>query len=208
MSNAPMTLPELAISIQFRPYGHTSTYAQLDDGRILHASHHVCEWSEDGGLTWSENQFMKDTNGDQVGASETSLVRLSGRNEVGLCARVSETPPPSSPEGYALPPSCLTYFFWRSTDGGETWQPPVRMSPPGLSTAGYQDSMLRTSTGRIVVPVFMSMGQRSGPDDCIMPFSGRLVHNQWISTAGHYFDPHYSCKSGDCSTDTEIFGES
>ena len=60
MSNVPMTLPELAISIQYRPYGHTSTYAQLDDGRLLHVSHHVYEHSEDGGLTWSENQLMKD----------------------------------------------------------------------------------------------------------------------------------------------------
>ena len=193
MSNVPMTLPELAISIQYRPYGHTSTYAQLDDGRLLHVSHHVYEHSEDGGLTWSENQLMKDINGDQVGSSETSLVKLSGHNEVGLCARVSETPQPSSPEGYALPPLHIEFFFWRSTDGGETWKPPVRMSPPGLSTAGYQDSMLRTSSGRIVVPVFISMGQSSGPDDCIAPCSGRLVHNQFVGTGGHYFDPQYSC---------------
>ena len=98
MSSVPMTLPGLMLAQHEQQFMHSTTWVELDDGRILHASHHVYEHSADGGLTWSENQLMKDINGDQVGASETSLVKLSGHNEVGLCARVSETPPRSSPE--------------------------------------------------------------------------------------------------------------
>src|SRR5262245_2762136 len=92
MSHVPMTLPELALSIQARTFGHTSTFVEMEDGRILHFSFRVREWSEDGGLTWSEtwheHQWMKDVNGDPVGGDQTSVVKLAGRNEIGLCARV------------------------------------------------------------------------------------------------------------------------
>ena len=194
MSNVPMTLPELAISIQARPFGHNSSFVDLEDGRIIHCAQHVREWSDDGGLTWShtwhEDEWMVDTNGDAVGNSETSLVKLSGRSEIGLAARCPDEP---SDTEYAVPAQGHHFKFWRSTDGGETWQPPTRMSPPGLPTAGLQDTLLRTSSGRIVLPVFMSIGQGSGPDDKTEPMSGKLVHNQFVGTAGHFFDPRFSC---------------
>ena len=194
MSNVPMTLPQLAISIQARPFSHTSSYVELEDGRIIHCSHRVREWSDDGGLTWSqtwaEDQWMVDTNGDPVGNAETSLVKLSGRNEIGQTARCPDEPAQTE---YAMPPDGLHFKFWRSKDGGETWDPPVRMSPPGLPTAGFQDTLLRTSSGRILLPVFLSIGQHTGPDNKTEPMSGKLVHNQFVGTAGHFFDPHYSC---------------
>ena len=194
MPHVPMTLPELAISIQARPYGHNSSFLELEDGRILHCGHRVREWSEDGGLTWSqtwhEDEWMVDTNGDAVGDSETSLVKLSGRHEIGLTGRCSDEP---SDTEYAMPARGHHFKFWRSTDGGETWQPPVRMSPPGLPTAGLQDTFLRTSSGRLVLPVFISIGQSSGPDDRTKPMSGKLVRNQFVGTAGHFFDPRFSC---------------
>ena len=193
-----MTMPELAISIQARPFGHNSSFVGLEDGRVLHASDRVLEWSDDGGLTWSQtwhdNEFMADTSGDLVGGAETSLVKLSDRNAVGLCARL----PGAMVEGtWAMPTRSLGFKFWRSNDGGKTWQPPVIMSPPGLVTAGLQDTFLRTSSGRIVLPVFILLGEKlkknRGPRDEHQPMSGRLVKNQWVSSAGHFFDPSFNC---------------
>ena len=42
--------------------------------------------------------------------------------------------------------------FWRSPDGGETWEAPVRVSPLGVKTHLYQDVALRTSSGRMSSP--------------------------------------------------------
>ena len=189
MSNVPMTLPELAISIQTRPYGHTSTFLELDDGRIMHVSNRVCEYSEDLGLTWSEQTWLEDVKGNPVGGAETSLVKLSGKNEIGLSARFRED---TADWPYAAPARCLGFRFWRSTDNGLTWQEPVRMTAPGLNTAGLQDTFLRTSSGRIVLPVFMTVGPKSRPSDRETPMSGRLVDNQWISSAGHFFDGRFT----------------
>lgn len=95
--------------------------------------------------------------------------------------------------------TCLV--FWRSSDGGQTWETPVRITPPGLASHAYQDVLLRTSTGRLVLPVYIAIGQRSGPDDRVLPASGKLVNNQWVSTAAHFFDPRlsavYVCFSDD-----------
>ena len=147
MSNVPMTLSKLAISIQARPFDHNSSYVELEDGRIIHCGKRVREWSDDGGLTWSQtwhdDEFMVDVDGNPVGDAETSLVKLSGRNEIGLAARVSDEPAETE---YAMPARCFHFRFWRSTDGGETGQRSVRMSPPGLPTAGLQDTFLRTSS--------------------------------------------------------------
>ena len=52
MSNVPMTLPELMLAEHDTSYGHSSTFAELDDGRILHVAAAWKNYSEDGGLTW------------------------------------------------------------------------------------------------------------------------------------------------------------
>ena len=79
MSNVPMTMPELVIDTQAHPFSHTTTFAQLEDGRIIHCSHHVRQWSDDGGLTWSDVVEMQDINGDPVGGRHRGLLRGSHR---------------------------------------------------------------------------------------------------------------------------------
>jgi len=116
-------------------------------------------------------------------------VKLSARGAVGLAARDDWEPPRST---WASPARCFGFRFWRSEDGGQTWQPPIRITPPDAHTAGYQDTFLRTSSGRIILPVFNCLGQRSGPLDRPRPMSGKLVRNQWVSTAAHFFDPSFS----------------
>ena len=190
MSNVPMTLPELVIAEQAYPHSHTSSFVALEDGRLFHASHKASNYSQDGGLTWSKLVHMRDTNGDDVSSGETSLVKLSGPHSIGLAARVDDVGEREGP--WAPRAKCRRYLFWRSDDGGQTWRPPVPMSPPGVSTAGLQNSFLRTSRGRIIVPVFAEHGQRNALNDGFRPLAGKLVNNQWHAAGAHDFDPRTS----------------
>lgn len=186
MSNVPMTRPEEALAIHETRYFHSSTFTELEDGRVLHAAGTQFNTSDDGGITWSESFSHTDTEGNTVGGGGTSLVRLSGRG-IGLAGmrRPSDGSSESARRDNHL-------VFWRSEDNGETWEPPVRITQPGVATHAYQDVLLRTSSGRIILPVYISLGQASGPDDVKPPASGKLVNGQWVSTAAHFFDPRFS----------------
>ena len=145
MNQPFMTRPDEALAVHESIYGHNTSFVSLDDGRILQ----VClgggfVHSEDGGITWSEpgkedvrlpsggmiRCQCRDTNGDPVGGSECSLVRLSGKNQIGLAARL-----PDVVEGqtYATRTVERKLLFWRSDDAGETWEAPVRMTAPGCT---------------------------------------------------------------------------
>ena len=207
MNQTFMTRPDEALAVHESIYGHNSTFVSLDDGRILQ----VClggamVHSDDGGITWSQpggedirNAYgsmfrcqFRDTNGDPVGGSECSLVKLSEKDAIGLAARV-----PDVIEGqtYATLPAQSKFVFWRSNDAGETWQPPVRMTAPGYNTGSYQDVFLRTSSGRIVLSVYHFLGQSNPWKDMICePMTGRLINDQqWMPTAGHFFDSRFTC---------------
>jgi len=187
MSNVPMTRPEEVIAIHETNYFHSSTFVELEGGRILHAAGTTFTTSDDGGITWSEPFSCRDLNGERVGGGGTSLVKLSGKG-IGLAA-MRKDPEAISPEESRR----STYMvFWRSEDGGQTWETPVRVTPQGVGTYAYQDVLLRTSSGRIILPVYISLGQASGPNDVKPPASGKLVNGQWVSTAAHFFDPHFS----------------
>ena len=77
MKDVPMTRPEEVLSIQSVDYGHSVSWVELDDGRILMSS-----WgkdfrtSDDGGMTWSEPFRGRDKNGDKVDGL-VALVRLA-----------------------------------------------------------------------------------------------------------------------------------
>ena len=192
MSNVPMTLPQLVLAEHDTPFGHQSTFVELDDGRYFHMAGRTSNYTEDGGLTWSQPQGNRDTNGEYIGGAETSLVKLSDKNAIGLAARMTGEPGVRGEAVWPLPPRDLYFQFWRSNDNGQTWQPPVRITAPGTATAGYQDTFLRTGSGRIVLPVFHSLGQKTGPDDRTLPMCGKLVCNQYVPTGAHDFDPGFS----------------
>ena len=205
MSHVPMTLPELMISQQAHPFSHTSSYVRLDDGRIFHGSYGASTTSSDNGMTWADTRLMRDTNGKQL-YSQT-IVRLAGKNAIGsigeqrlrqeLCWK------PTWPTPYAQMKRSCQVLFWRSDDGGETWQLPVPVTPHGVHFQTLVDTAIRTSSGRIVVPVYSHLGQKTtGPQDQPLLMSGKLVRNQWLGTAGHFFDPGF-CTVVVCYSDDE-----
>ena len=137
--------------------------------------------SDDGGIAWSDLFLYADTDGDKVGGSGTSLVRLSGKS-IGLAAM--RRPDDNRRNTHLV--------FWRSEDSGETWEPPVRVTPLGIGTYAYQDVLLRTVSGRIILPGYVSLGQSTGPNDVKPAASGKLLNGQWVSTTAYFFDPHFS----------------
>jgi len=195
-----MTLPELMLAEHETACGHSSTFVELDDGRILHVAGFWKNYSEDGGLTWSplRREEMVDVNGRPVGAGASCLVKLSGGG-IGLAASIQSPRTPSGSDGNKR--NGMHLAFWRSEDQGRIWQPPVAITQPGSATLCLQDVALRTSSGRIIVPVDTYIGQSIGPDNRVRPSTGKLVRNQWVGTAAHFADPHfvtaYVCYSDD-----------
>ena len=49
--HVPMTRPDLMLAQHEQDYGHCYTFADLDDGRIMHFVWNALTFSEDGGLT-------------------------------------------------------------------------------------------------------------------------------------------------------------
>ena len=181
-----MTRPEEALATHFTKFGHGSTFVELEGGRILHAAGTSFTMSSDGGLSWAKSTTFKDVKGNPVGGGGACLVKLAGRG-VGLAA-MRQDAGAATPEEKAMSNHIA---FWRSEDGGQTWQEPVRASPAGLQTHCLQDVALRTAAGRIVLPVYAAFGQRVGPDNAEVPAEGRLVKNQWVSTGAHFRDPRF-----------------
>ena len=85
MSNVPMTLPDLVLATHKTPFFHSSTFVELEDGRILHAAGSRFTTSDDGGITWSDISERHDVNGRRVGGGGSSLVKLDGKG-IGLAA--------------------------------------------------------------------------------------------------------------------------
>ena len=214
MSNVPMTRSEEALAQLETTHGFAASFVERADGRILQLTGTLFTSSDDGGLTWSVPFQRRDTNGDLVGDGGMSLVRLSG-NGIGLSA-VRHTPTESGSRSRLL--------FWRSDDGGQTWSPPVTATPEGLNSSAYHDTMIRTSSGRLILPVYCSMGQQTavgeGATDTpglhnpipaehqvvqpwrSMPRPGKLLRGQWVETNAHFFDRAVSC-SYVCYSDDE-----
>ena len=121
--DVPMTRPEEMLAELKTNFFHSSTFAELEGGRILHAANKSFTTSDDGGLTWSQPFTRVDTQGNPVGGGDTSLVRLSGKG-VGLAASKRST-------GAAAPTILTT---WSSGDPRMAGRPGSLQSgshPPG-----------------------------------------------------------------------------
>jgi len=174
MSNVPMTRPEEALAIHEQNYGHSLTFAGLEGGRIL--------LSTDGGITWSEPYRGVDEKGEPLtGGSCASLVSLPG-GAIGL-ATLRRRPD--------LPTNSDTEMVFRtSEDEGRSWSPPTVMNQCLLRAHALQDVMLRTQSGRIILPVYFGIGQGGWHHEGA-PFVGGYLGGNFVSTAAHFLDPHF-----------------
>ncbi len=171
--NVPMTRPQEALAIHEQQYGHTVTWVELDDGRVLMSGNGEFRVSDDCGLSWGEAFRATDSAGKTV--APEALVRLTGRT-IGMAA--------VDAQGQLV--------FGRSDDHGRTWSAPVLVNPQGRVHM-YQDTLLRTGGGRIILPVYLSLGQ---PGDFSWhregaPFVGGYINGRWVSTDAHFNDPHF-----------------
>jgi hypothetical protein len=189
MGNVPMTRPEEMLAEHKTDFFHDSTFVEVEGGRILHAADTRFTTSDDGGITWSRPFECKDVDGNPVGGGGTSLVRLSGKG-IGL-AGMRRDPEARYAEGPWRGPVGAHILFWRSEDGGKTWERPVRATPPGIDAYCYQDVLLRTSSGRIILPIYVSLVKSYAPIPLRFPHSGKLVSGQWVSTSAHFFGPRF-----------------
>ena len=83
-----MTRKEEMLAEHKTKFFHSSTFVELEDGRILHNAGSAFTVSEDGGLSWSAVSRRKDKKGNPISPmTEPSLVKLSG-NGVGLAGRI------------------------------------------------------------------------------------------------------------------------
>ena len=181
MSNVPMTRPDEVIAVHELGRSGPITFVELEDGRVLGAGQNTegstFTISDDGAVTWSAPVERGDSDGGPMLVK--GLVRLSG-NSIGACGV----------QGWHTRQSRL--LFWRSDDAGETWEPPVEVTPHGAGIYIYQDMLLRTSSGRIILPVYLGLGRRPRPEEPQMALSGKLVNNEFRPTPAHYFDPMFS----------------
>ena len=202
MSNVPMTNPEGVMAVLEENYGHSSTYIGLENGDILHGAGLSFRTSEDGGLSWSEAFRLSDTEGAPVLAE--GLVKLSGSG-IG-CAAGGYI----DKDGKRIHGSQI--FFRRSGNSGKTWEPPIPVTPDtgdenlGIGNYMLQDVLLRTSSGRIIIPCYISFRQTAAagipngnvvkwPKGDGIPFPGSLFNNRFVSTSSHFSDPAFSAST-------------
>ncbi len=178
MSNVPMTRPEEALAIHDQSYGHSLTFVGLDDGKILLSNGRIFRSSDDRGLTWGEEFGVETADGAAL-EGNASLVKLSG-GAIGIATMRKR---PSSTYDTEM-------VFRRSDDGGLTWSAARPMNEGLLPSHAYQDAFLRTSSGRIILPVYFAIGQGSWHHE-EAPFVGGYINGKFVSSDAHFYDPHF-----------------
>ncbi len=176
-----MTGKDRILAVHEQKSGHSVAWTVLDGGKIIMFGRGGFSFSDDGGLTWSQPIIGRDERGEPLSISTPSLVKLDGRR-LGLgytaaCAGAEST-------------RRKDLFFRYSDDEGKTWSAPVLVNPELKLLQPLQDVLIRTASGRLIFPVYMSLGQgkyhlEGGP------FVGGLVQGNFVSTDAHFYDPHF-----------------
>jgi hypothetical protein len=85
-------------------------------------------------------------------------------------------------------------LFSRSEDEGRTWSEPTLVNDHVSKIFMLQDVLLRTSSGRIILPVYLCFGQPGSPQPSNQegaPNTGAYINGVFVSTNVHYYDPHF-----------------
>jgi hypothetical protein len=160
----------------------------LEEGRILLTTGDQFSISDDGGITWSELYQGKDDKGKPIaGHGSESLVNLSG-GAIGLATLRSR---PGFSDYYRTQSYGYELIFRASKDEGKTWSDPTVMSQGLASVYCFQDTMIRTESGRIILPVYLDIGQGLKSHQDGAPFLGAYYNGNFVSTDCHFYDPHF-----------------
>ncbi len=186
-SHLPMTRPAECLAT-VKGMGGQGTFAALSGGRILYSRSDgragraggFFSVSSDGGLTWSGFWQGVDANGEALGEVPGSLMTLHG-GALGYAAR--------SRAGRGTDSAIL---FWRSEDEGKSWSMPVRVSEAALhGVSKSNDVLVRTSSGRIILPVYGYMPQARDLEwgaARSRRTTGGLRDGAWMYAGEHPFD--------------------
>ena len=137
--------------------------------------------SEDGGITWGEHYPGVGHDGKEFRFACGCLVQLSG-GKIGLAT-------------YRMNPEALQKYdpqmvFRTSDDLGRTWSAPVATNAGMLPAHALHDAMIRTTSGRILLPVYDSVKQ-VGPSGPPWPYThgGYNPHGVFVGSGPHTYDP-------------------
>ena len=92
----------------------------LKDGSLMTVPTSGRSISLDGGLTWTDTEFVHDVDGNQIACGFRRLVRLKSGGIGGFCREND-----SQTQRYGMSP-----WFRRSDDEGRTWSKPMRVGEP------------------------------------------------------------------------------
>ena len=160
----------------------------LKSGRILAVSGSGVAYSDDGAMTWCEPYEGVYANGGRPMIQ--NLVELADGTIAGIdfCAR----PVPRSKKKGLAPEAFLTV----TEDLGRTWSEPRPINDDGMrsscgnSETAFTNAIMRTSSGRIILPLHHAIG-KEGWHQTGTPFVGGYVDGEFTSTDAHFYDPHF-----------------
>lgn len=181
MNNVPMTRPEEALAIHEQHFGGVA-FLELEGGRILFTSGPLFSISADGGISWSDPFHAIDEKDEPLVGGNASLVSLSG-GAIGM-ATIRRKPGAANVYDTEM-------VFRTSEDEGKTWSPFTVINKSLLRAHALSDTMIKTESGRLILPVYFGIGQ--GPwrhEDA--PFLGAYLNGNFVFTDVHFFDPHFS----------------
>ena len=184
--DVPMTRASEALAV-LEGIGGNGTFAELSDGKILFSNGGGrFRTSTDGGLSWPVSWQSQDPDGRPLGAGESGLVSLAG-GAIGYAVRYETREGGQSDEFIA---------FFRSEDGGRNWSRPVRVTPAAGDdgVAQLNDAVVRTTSGRIIVPVYSCIGLATDPN-AVRRRLGAYLRDQWIPVGAHDYDPKFCWSS-------------
>ena len=181
MSNVPMTRPEEMLAFHDGKFTGNA-FVGLEGGRVLFSNGTHFSVSADGGVTWSEPYPGLDENGDPLTLTNCSMVNLSG-GAIGMATKRTR---PGTTRLYES-----QMVFRRSEDEGRTWSALTLMNHWMLAAHALNDTMIRTQSGRILLPVYFGIGQ-GGFHQEGAPFPGGYVDGVFVSTSAHFYDPHFT----------------
>ena len=176
-----MTRPEEMLAYHDGHFGGQA-FVGLEGGSILFSNGTHFSVSADGGVTWSEPYAGLDENGAPLTLGSASLVRLSG-GAIGMATKRTR---PGTSRIYES-----QMVFRRSEDGGRTWSALTLMNHWMLAAHALNDTMIRTQSGRILLPVYFGVGQ-GGFHQEGAPHPGGYLNGNFVSTSAHFYDPHFT----------------